>query len=128
MAANAVIDIAIGDPALDFALVGLEPSGKIDMLIPDRAAFRQALAQSREGVPISDLGGDRYRLQIDLDHIGWSGLLLLTGKGPFPAEVVAPPFGQRGADWRDRLTSLAAERGWTTDMIWFRSTAAEAGQ
>jgi serine/threonine-protein kinase len=123
IAANAVIGINVGDPSLDFALVGLEPSGKIDMLIPSRAAFVQQVVQSRSqgGVPITDLGGDRYRLQIDLDHQGWSGLLLMTGKGPFDAGVVAPPLGARGAEWRDTLVQRAAERNWQATMVWFKS-------
>lgn len=121
IAANAVIGIAIADPARDFTLVGLEPSGKIDMLIPSRVAFKAEVAKSRNGVPITDLGGDRYRLQIDLDHEGWSGLLLVSGTGPFDPAAVAPPLGARDAAWRDRLVSLAAERGWQADMVWFRS-------
>ena len=104
----------------------LPPTGGPDedhpaALIPSRAAFKTQLAQSRNGLPITDLGGDRYRLQIDLDHEGWSGLLLVSGKGPFDPAVVAPPLGARGADWRDRLVALAAERGWQADMIWFKS-------
>jgi tRNA A-37 threonylcarbamoyl transferase component Bud32 len=121
IAANAVIGIAVADPKRDFTLVGLEPSGKIDMLIPNRAAFKAEIARSRNGVPITDLGGDRYRLQIDLDHEGWSGLLLVSGTPPFDAAVVAPPLGARDAAWRDRLVSLAAERGWQADMVWFKS-------
>ena len=62
LAANAPVVIAVGEPSLDFALVGLEPSGAIDMVIPDRAAFRAALQASRGGLPIDDLGGDRYRM------------------------------------------------------------------
>lgn len=120
-AASAIVKVAVRDPKTDFTLVGLEPSGKIDLLIPDRAAFRAQLASSRNGVPITDLGGDTYRLQIDLDHQGWSGLLLITGRAPFDPAVVAPPLGARGADWRDRLVSLAAERGWQADMVWFKS-------
>lgn len=121
IAANAVIVIAMADPTRDFTLVGLEPSGKIDMLVPDRAAFVRNIAASVKGKPISELGGDRYRLEVDLDHAGWSGLLIISGKGPFDPAVVAPPLGARGIEWRDRLVSLAAERGWEADMIWFRS-------
>lgn len=121
VAANAVIVIAMADPTRDFTLVGLEPSGKIDMLVPDRAAFVRNIAASVKGKPISELGGDRYRLEVDLDHAGWSGLLIISGKGPFDPAVVAPPLGARGIEWRDRLVSLAAERGWEADMIWFRS-------
>ncbi|MGH6613473.1 serine/threonine-protein kinase [Sphingomonas sp.] len=121
IAANAVIGISVADPSRDLALVGLEPSGKIDMLVPSRAAFVEQLKASKKGLPVTDLGGDRYRLQIDLDHAGWSGLLLISGKGPFDPAVVAPPLGARGADWRDRLVAIAAEHGWEADMIWFRS-------
>ncbi|MGY4398458.1 tRNA A-37 threonylcarbamoyl transferase component Bud32 [Sphingomonas sp. UYAg733] len=120
-AATAVVVIGIADPTRDFTLVGLEPSGKIDMVIPNRAAFKAQIAASRNGVPINDLGGDRYRLQIDLNHQGWSGLLLVSGKGPFDVAVVAPPLGERDATWRDRLVSLAADRGWQADMVWFKS-------
>ena len=67
-------------PNADFTLIGLEPSGKIDQVIPDRAAFGAQAKASTNGKPITDLGGDKYRLQLDLDHVGWSGILLLTGK------------------------------------------------
>jgi serine/threonine-protein kinase len=121
IAANAIVTIAIADPAVDFALLGVEPSGRIDMVIPSRRAFADTLRQSKNGVPITDLGGDRYRLQIDLDHAGWSGLLLVKGKGPFDAAVLAPPLGSRGSEWRNRLATLAGERGWRADMVWFES-------
>lgn len=121
VAANAIVGIAIADPSLDFALLGLEPSGRIDMVIPNRAAFLDQVRASRNGVPITDLGRDRYRLQIDLDHAGWSGLLLVTGKGPFPPAALAPDLGARGSDWRNRIATLAGARGWRTDMVWFES-------
>lgn len=124
IAANAIVSIAIGDPTLDFALLGVEPSGRIDMVIPSRTAFADTVRQSKNGVPITDLGNDRYRLQIDLDHAGWSGLLLVTGKGPFDAAVLAPPLGSRGSDWRNKLATLAGERGWRADMVWFESITA----
>lgn len=124
LAANAVVQIDINDPNLDFVLVGLEPSGVIEMLIESRASFGKALNQSANGKPITALGNDRYRLEIDLDHEGWSGLLLITGQGPFDPNVIAPQLGQRDASWREKLVSLAVERGWQTDMVWFRSVAA----
>ncbi|OWK30979.1 serine/threonine-protein kinase [Sphingomonas mucosissima] len=124
VAANAIVGIAIADPSLDFALLGLEPSGRIDMVIPSRAAFLDQVRASRNGVPITDLGRDRYRLQIDLDHAGWSGLLLVTGKGPFDTAALAPDLGARGSEWRNRIATLAGERGWRTDMVWFESVQA----
>ncbi|MFD1033464.1 serine/threonine-protein kinase [Sphingomonas hankookensis] len=126
LAANALVLIDIADPSLDFALFGIEPSGRIEQILPSRTAFTAALRASRGGTPITDLGNDRYRMQIDLDHAGWSGVLLVTGKGPFDPAVMAPPLGARGSEWRDRIATLAGERGWRTDMVWFESTAPRA--
>ena len=120
LAAEAVIGIA-PDVSQDFTLVALEPSGKLTPLFVSRAAFTAEVARSVKGVPLAALGGDRYRLTLDLDHQGWSGLLLLTGKGPFAADVVAPVLGARGPDWRDKLVAAASGSAWRADMLWFKS-------
>ncbi len=120
LAAEAVIDIA-PEAGQDFTLIGLEPSGKLSPVFPSRAAFAIEVAHSVKGVPLAALGGDRYRLTLDLNHEGWSGLLLLTGKGPFEPAVVMPALGARGPDWRDKLVAAAAERGWHADMLWFKT-------
>ena len=70
---------------------------------------------------LTDLGGDRYELHIDADHEGWSGVILISGQGPFPQEVVAPPVGARGPTWQQQFLSMAAERGWRVEMIWYES-------
>jgi len=127
LAANAIVYVSIESPTTDFALLGLEPSGKIDMLLPSRTAFATAMQQDPKGESIRPLGNDRYRLQIDLDHAGWSGLLLVTGEGAFDTSVLAPALGSRDAAWRDRLATLAGERGWRTDMIWFQSVNGSEG-
>jgi eukaryotic-like serine/threonine-protein kinase len=118
VAANSIVTMSIGDPALDFALVGLEPSGLITEMLTSRAAFEQ----TRRQMPgfATDLGSDRYRLQIDSDHQGWTGLLLLTGKGPFPADMIAPKLGARGPDWTGKFVTAAAERGWQAEMVWYK--------
>ena len=120
-AANAVLNINVGDPKADFSLVGLEPSGVIDTISSDRAAFLKQAQASVNGRPITTLSGDKFRLQLDLDHIGWSGMLLLTGKGPFDAKLVAPPLGSRGPDWTNKFVAVAANQGWQADMVWFKS-------
>jgi serine/threonine-protein kinase len=120
-AANAVIDLEIADPSVNFTLLGIEPSGAMTQLLEDRGQFQEALAQSEGGRPISDLGNGRYRLHIDLDHEGWSGVLLISGRGPFPSAMVAPGIGERGPDWRDRFLEAAGNLGWQTDMVWFES-------
>jgi serine/threonine-protein kinase len=120
-ASNAVIDLSINDPDKDFAIVGIEPSGAITTILPSRAAFEQALAGSERGKPIEKVGPDKYRLSIDLDHQGWSGIMLVTGKGPFDQAMIQPPIGARGPDWQNNFLTTAAERGWMTEMVWFES-------
>ena len=126
-AANAVINFNFGNSPSDFAILGIEPSGVISPLIPDRANFESALAQSVDGRPITNEGNGRYRLNIDLDHRGWSGIILITGQGPFDRDVVAPPVGSRGPSWQQDFLAKAAERNWRVEMVWFESVNREQG-
>ncbi len=125
-AANAVINFNFADPNLDFVIVGIEPSGVITPLIPNRAGFDSLLANSNNGRPITNDGNGRYRLNIDLDHEGWSGIILITGRGPFDPAVVAPPVGARGPTWQQQFLGAAAERGWRVEMAWFQSVDRQA--
>lgn len=125
-AANAVINFNFADANLDFVIVGIEPSGVITPLIPNRAGFDSLLANSNNGRPITNDGNGRYRLNIDLDHEGWSGIILITGRGPFDAATVAPPVGARGPSWQQQFLGAAAERGWRVEMAWFQSVDREA--
>jgi serine/threonine-protein kinase len=121
---KAVITMAIGDPNLDFALYGLEPSGAVDHLIDSRQAF-QALAQKADARGnIEDMGGDSYRLSVITDHVGLSGLLLLTGKGPFDPTLIAAPAAERGPDWGKRIQAAARAGGWKAEMVWYRTVNA----
>lgn len=120
-ASNAVITFNFGNLQSDFAMLGIEPNGAISRPIPDREDFNARLAASRNGRPITDLGGDRYELHIDADHVGWSGVILISGQGPFPEEIVAPPVGARGPNWQQQFLSMAAERGWRVEMVWYES-------
>jgi len=60
-------------------------------------------------------------MTIDLDHEGWSGMLLITGNGPFPDKLIAPPIGSRGTAWQSEFMTAAARKNWRTEMVWFRS-------
>ena len=116
--------MAIGDPNLDFALYGLEPSGAVDHLIDSRQAF-QALAQKADARGnIEDMGGDSYRLSVITDHVGLSGLLLLTGKGPFDPTLIAAPTAERGPDWGKQIQAAARAGGWKAEMVWYRTVNA----
>jgi hypothetical protein len=124
-AANATVDLDLSDRNMNFALLGIEPSGAISLILDSRDGFQQALDQSQNGRPISDEGNGRYRLHIDLNHQGWSGLLLITGQPPFDHDLVQPPIGARGPDWQQRFLAAAANQGWRAEMTWFESVNRE---
>jgi serine/threonine-protein kinase len=101
----------------EFALYGLEPSGEISAIISNRKEFD---AIPKTGDPIADLGKGRYRFTIDVNHLGWSGILLLTGTGGFSDKLVAGPAGSRGADWAQRFAAAAKAGNWRSEMVWFK--------
>ncbi len=110
--ARAIVNLDLANPAQDFALYGIEPSGAISEVIPNRKVFA---GLEKNGTPIADLGGDRYRLQIDADHDGWSGILLLTGDGGFSPEFFAGKKMNTAG-----FAAAAAARGWKAEMVWFK--------
>jgi len=119
--ARAVLNLDIGNPRQQFAFYGIEPSGEVEVLLPDRRALTSYLAQAGKTGAITDLGGDRYRFQVDVTHEGWSGFLLLTGQGGLPEQLVSTKTGRRDPDWARRFASAAAANGWKTQMVWFKT-------
>jgi serine/threonine-protein kinase len=110
--AKAIVNFNFGDPKLEMALFGVEPSGTISQLTSERS---QLVGGSE------DLGNNQYRLSIDVSHTGWSGLLLLTGQKPFEGSLLTGPAGSRTGDWSDRFLAAARERGWHSEMVWFKT-------
>jgi eukaryotic-like serine/threonine-protein kinase len=103
----------------DFALVGIQPSGVITPLVTSREAFLQAVSSANS--EITDQGNGRYRINIDVTHNGWSGLLLVTGTGPFDPNLLAPAIGQRGPAWQQQFVTAAGNGNWRGDMVWFQT-------
>ena len=116
LAANAVINMRVADDQ-DFTIIGIEPSGQIDQEFASRAALDEFIADYGGLIQKTD---DGYRLQLDSDHQGWTGVLLITGKPPFEADIVAPRLAGRGPDWLSRFATIAAEREWRAEMVWYK--------
>lgn len=110
--AKAVINFDFSDGAGDYALFGLEPSG----LISEEAKTKSEITNGF--TPISK---NKYRLDIDVNHPGWSGVLLLSGLKPINAGFVAGPPGSRNAAWTKRFLTAAREGGWKAEMVWFKT-------
>jgi hypothetical protein len=115
--ASVALEINPGN-APDFALVGIEPTGAITTLIPNREALLAAMNQP--GSEISDQGNGRYRINIDVTHSSWSGVMLVTGTN-FDAALLAPQVGARGPDWQQQFLSAASAGNWRADMVWFET-------
>ena len=101
----------------DLSLIGIEPNGELSELLPNRAALDEAVAA---GI-IAQLPSGEFELSIDMDHTGWSGLVLLTGDGPFDKSVTQPALSARGPDWQNQFVAAASERDWKSEMLWFKS-------
>jgi eukaryotic-like serine/threonine-protein kinase len=110
--AKAVVNFNLTDPNVEVALFGLDPSGKISQL----TSKKSELIGGSE-----DLGNNQYRLTIDINHAGWSGLLLLSGNKPIDGSLLAGPSGSRSGDWSQRFLTTAKEQNWRSEMVWFKT-------
>ena len=132
-AANIVAKMNISDPSLDLTLFGIDPAGILYPFLQRVGGKKTAFFEGEPPVdgwdqaPITDAGNDSHRIEVDLDVEGWQGFVLLTGKGPFPAELVMPPLGTRNTAWQQKFMQSAAKQGWKADMTWFKAVNQRAG-
>jgi hypothetical protein len=118
LAGQPTITLAPRSPGQDFALLKLDPSGRINVVFGSRKAFEAA----RHGDSvIVDQGGDAYTVQTDsLNVAGTAGLLLLTGAGPFDPSLLAKPPSARDVSWIDQVRQAATAGGWESTMVWYK--------
>ena len=118
LAGAPTVTLAPRSPGQDFALLRMDTFGRINVVYGSRAAFDAA----RQGdASIVDQGGDAYTVQADgLNVAGTTGLLLLTGKGPFDPSLLAKPPGARDVTWIDQVRQAATAGGWKSSMTWFK--------
>jgi len=115
LGATAVLELDLNGLVGDFALVGIEDSGKmtlIDGLSP------QVLAQAGYGVPGK---ANVYRLPLETTHKGWSGIALLSGRGPFDKTLLGGEAGSHGPEWAGQFLSRARAQGWQAEMVWYKT-------
>jgi serine/threonine-protein kinase len=117
IAAPAVIQVNTNADTKDLSLVGMDDSGSMTKLIGARTELSPAngIEQPQPGV---------YRFQLNTDHKGWSGILLLSGQGPFDDALLNGTTASRGADWANRFLTQARQKGWQAEMVWYRTVDA----
>jgi serine/threonine-protein phosphatase Stp1 len=115
-AGRAIVDAALPSSG-DVALVQLGADGSMSMLAVDRTTLNTLSNAATVVSKLSDTGG--YRLQVDYGQKGWSSLMLLTGKGPFPKAMFTQGPGQRSAAWASSFATAARAGGWRVEMSWY---------
>ncbi len=101
----------------DIALIGIETSGAMTVF-PDKQTLLNLISAGTTEGSIKPDGSISFI--VDQSEVGWSGILIVHGRGPFDAALIAPPPNARGADWSARLEAAAKAQGWKADMVWFK--------
>ena len=119
LAADPEIEIDTNGFADDFALFGMEETGAITPLIKSKSELGQFITTTpRPGVT---------SFKLTTDHKGWSGILLLKGKGPFDPTLLEKGPGEVSPSWVNRFLSTAKAQGWKSEMIWYRTADDKKG-
>jgi len=114
--AEARVILNLASSSKSMALFGIEPSGKVTWILPDRTALDGLKEQD---VGFSHDSGNHYEFTLRADHLGWTGLLLVTGDRPLPNNK--PQMTVTGShDFGDWLQSATDHGDWHTEMTWYR--------
>ncbi|WP_165831116.1 serine/threonine-protein kinase [Sphingomonas pokkalii] len=98
------------DPARDFALLALDPSGSVRSLVAGRDAFRTRSQENAKAYYTN--GNGRFHVAACFASTGTAGVLLVDRRGPLDLG------GSREAGLPERLGALAAAQGWRVRSEW----------
>lgn len=112
---HVITDLALDGITGDYALYAIEKSNVITQFVPDR----NVLPQNVNGTSIQKLPGiDNYRLDIETNaKPGWSGIVLITGKGGFTPDALSDlvtPAGKTAFEQRARAND------WKVQIVWYK--------
>jgi serine/threonine-protein kinase len=123
--ARALTTLNVPPPA-DFTLLGMEPSGRLQQLIADRANFNADMTANpalfQEGangslvsyICVDEKTAARTPIVIEV---------LVKGQKPFnlaPLSTSQSDAMDVDTDWQDRFAAAARVEGWTTQIAYFR--------
>ncbi|TVV72483.1 TIR domain-containing protein [Sphingomonas solaris] len=114
--ALARVQISLDPADRSMALFGVEPSGVVTWVLPDKASLD---ALKGADVGLTSAAPNRYEFSVYPDHLGWTGLFLVVGAQPL---AVAKPQGtvQSAREFAATLRKATATGKWDADMVWFR--------
>ena len=119
LTASPEVEIDLNGLAGDLSMFGLEETGEITPLLASKAEIEAVESTTpRPGVK---------SFKVDTTHKGWSGILLLKGRGPFDPTLIAKPPGEVSESWVSRFLSTAKAQGWKSEMIWYRTVDEKPG-
>ena len=114
--ALARVEIALDKKDQSMALFGVEPSGEVTWILPDKASL-EALKGYDVGYKNPEEG--HYEFNVYPDHTGWTGLFLIVGDKPL-AKTEPQLTKQRSAAFVADLKQAIPGGDWDSDMYWFR--------
>jgi serine/threonine-protein kinase len=113
-------------PPADFTLLGMEPSGRLQQIIADRADFDSHMTANpalfQEGANgslvsylcVDEKTAERTPIVIEV---------LVKGQKPFNLQPLSTSQSDAidvDTDWQDRFAAAARVEGWTTQIAYFR--------
>ncbi len=110
---RAIIEIDVQGTTGQTALVAIGETGEMQLLSVDMTGLDKDFLQPE--------GNKRYRLTLPTTNAGWSGILLIDGKGPFNKTLFDHAAGSLGQDWPQKFIAAAKAQGWKTEMVWYQS-------
>ena len=113
-------------PPANFTLLGMEPSGRLQQLIADRADFNGHMTENKDLFQEGANGSLVLYSCVDEKTAERSPIaieVLIKGQPPFnlaPLSTSQTDTMAVDADWQDRVEAAARVEGWTTQIAWFR--------
>lgn len=114
--ANAVVNLDLNGVTGDIGIIGLEDNGTMEFAAP----YTRQYLEDPNGSFATGVAG-KLQIPVPTTHKGWSGIILLNGRGPFDASLLSGTTTSRGSDWPQRFLAAAKAQGWQSEMVWYRT-------
>lgn len=122
--ARPVVTAAPADPANEFALLAVLPSGRVRLISENRAALK-ALGQ-RYPDRFGEIGNGRTRITLCENAKGVMGIAMVEAPLQPALGLVRGQDAASTLDWTAALIKAGRSQGWSVRMAWFSLTDEQA--